>query len=448
MKISFYATLIFIHKDASAFSSTRTSTSVSLKKSLINLNAIPSWDDLSSMPNFNFEKEQPIAVNGASYSSRPVISKGKPTLYRERHGWCPYSERVWLALEVKKVDYDTVFIDNIYGRPSWYKGNTPQIIWDDGKVQSESMDLVREVDKKYPSGPIQLYPDDITNEVINKSRAFDTIFPRGARPSSRAAFLFRYDGEPLWKNEFEKVLREANNLLAETGKEGPFFCGERFTAADIAWAPFLERYAGQLPSLHDGLNPKCERSYPHLARWYQGMEQQIPEYACRVSGDASSWRKVLCMAGFGNAGNVPSSVASRMEEEGAKENSPLTQEEQEKQQKLWAEYSSSRPYIADSAGREAASVLIRNRDMIVKDIEKRTAMKSNTYDLPTGKDLDATMRSLACILCGDRYDDDCLECKNDKYSQKLAAYLDERMCVPRDMNALSAAYFKRLAAAL
>ena len=34
-----------------------------------------------------------------------------------RHGWCPYSERVWLAFEVKKVDYDTVYIDNIYGRP-------------------------------------------------------------------------------------------------------------------------------------------------------------------------------------------------------------------------------------------------------------------------------------------------------------------------------------------
>ena len=87
--------------------------------------------------------------------------------------------------------------------------------------------------------------------------------------------------------------------------------------------------------------------------------------------------------------------------------------------------------------------------MIVKDIEKRTAMKSNTYDLPTGKDLDAAMRSLTCILCVDRYHDDCLEeCKNDKYAQQLAAYLDEQMCVPRDMNALSAAYFKRLAAAL
>jgi len=391
----------------------------------------------------NFENEQPSAVNGASYSSRPPTSEGKPILYRERHGWCPYSERVWLALEVKKVDYDTVYIDNIYGRPSWYGGDTPQIMWEDGKVQSESMDLVHEVDKRF-SGSIQLYPDDIANEVIHKVKAFKAIFPRGARPSSRAAFLFRYDGEPLWKNEFEKVLRETNELLAETAEEGPFFCGERMTAADVAWAPFLERYAGQLPCLHDDLNPRCEESYPHLARWYQGMEQNVPEYACRVRGDASSWRKVLCMAGFGNVGSVPSLVSSRIEEENMKDTASLSEEEREEQQNLWDEYASSRPYVATSPGREAASVLIRNRDMIVQDIEKRFGT-----DFPTGTDLDATMRSLACILCEDRYDSNCLEeCTNDKHVQQLAAFLDERMCVPRDMNALSAAYFKRLAAVL
>ena len=124
MKILFYVTLLVIYKDASAFTSARTSTSVSWKKIPTNLNAIPSWDDLSSMPNFNFKDEQPIAVNGASYSSRPAISKGKPTLYRERHVWCPYR---------------TV-----------------------REFGSESMDLVREVDKIFPSDPIQLYPDDIT----------------------------------------------------------------------------------------------------------------------------------------------------------------------------------------------------------------------------------------------------------------------------------------------
>lgn len=453
--------LIAVQKN-SAFSTTSTVSAISSKSNSkiksTALGAVPSWDDLSSMQ--NFLHDQPFAVNGASTSSRPSTGEGKPTLYRERHGWCPYSERIWLALEAKGVDYDTVYIDNIYGRPTWYSGDTPQIRWEDGKVQSESMDLVREVDKRYSlrdgsssssSSPIELYPDDILNEVINKIREFRNIFPSGARPSSRAAFLFRWDGEPLWKNEFDKTLRETDELLAETASDGPFFCGARFTAADVAWAPFLERYAGQLPCLHDGLNPKCEETYPHLFAWYKAMEEVVPEYACRVKGDSSSWRKVLTMAGFGNAG-LPSLVSSRMDDEGVKDSAPLSEEEKELEQSIWDKYSAIRPYVADSPGQEAASVLIRNREMIVADILKRMGTKKdkNNFDLPVDeKELDFTMRSLACILCDDRYDSDIVEeCKNDKSVQVLASFLDERMCVPRDMGALSAACFKRIAAAL
>lgn len=32
-------------------------------------------------------------------------------------------------------------------------------------------------------------------------------------------------------------------------------CPVQISAADCAWAPFLERYAAQLPLLHSGLRP-------------------------------------------------------------------------------------------------------------------------------------------------------------------------------------------------
>jgi len=78
---------------------------------------IPSWKDLAAVTNCN-GLELPVAENGRSFASDPNLSDGtRPTLYRERHGWCPYSERVWLAMEAKGIDYDTIYIDNIYGRP-------------------------------------------------------------------------------------------------------------------------------------------------------------------------------------------------------------------------------------------------------------------------------------------------------------------------------------------
>ena len=81
--------------------------------------------------------------------------------------------------------------------------------------------------------------------------------------------------------------------------------------------PFLERCAAQLPCLRDGLDPRDGLRYPNLARWYTGRwTRRSRRNACRVSGNPSSWRMVLTMAGYGNAGNVPPSILGRMRDLG------------------------------------------------------------------------------------------------------------------------------------
>ncbi len=421
---------------------------------------LPSWSNIESIlnPSLTYTPSPIIIDSALNPTSKPSFSQDKPTLFRERHGWCPYSERVWLALEVVDVEYDTIYIDNTGcgRRPSYYSGQTPQIRWEDGSSQGESMDLVRKIHSKYYNGNgdgVNLYPEEIQNEVINKIRAFDQIYPKRTRPSSRAAFLFRYDGEPLWKNEFEKVLRETNELLGSTAEDGPFFCGKDFTAADIAWAPFLERYAAQLPCLHEGLHPRTdEGSYPHLVRWYNAMDEYVPSYACRVKGDASSWRKVLTMAGFGNAG-VPMDVSKRMDGVQEEEQKALTVEEEECQQKVWDAYASTRPWVASSPALEAASVMTRNRDAILKDIQKRvgTSSKNKYSELGSSSegDIDEAMRAMICLLCEDEdaFQGSISMDGAKTYAQiieDLATYLDDRMCVPRDMGCPSAATIKRL----
>ena len=426
---------------------------------------LPSWNDIESIMNPSLTYPPPLIIDSSlNPNTKPTFSTTKPTLFRERHGWCPYSERVWLALEVLNVDYDTIYIDNTgHGRrPSYYSGQTPQIRWEDGSTQGESMDLVRKINSKYHGGGVDtelnLYPEEIQNEVINKIRDFEQIYPKRTRPSSRAAFLFCYDGEPLWKNEFEKVLRETNELLGQTSSSknngndngGPFFCGKDFTAADIAWAPFLERYAAQLPCLHDGLHPRADvETYPHLVAWYDAMDNLIPSYSCRVKGDASSWRKVLTMAGFGNAG-VPMDVSKRMEDVQHEERQPLTDFERENEQRIWDMFSSSRPWVASSAAIEAASVMTRNRDAIIKDIEKRIGKDDQYSDLAacSEDEIDEAMRAMICLLCEDEQDFHygLVDGAKDYATvvRNLAMYLDNRMCVPRDMGSHSAATIKRL----
>lgn len=390
--------------------------------------SVASWNDIESSLGNSYREDAPISIDSVLDPSKPSYSDVRPTIFRERHGWCPYSERVWLTLELGGIDYDTIRIDNTGGpRPSYFGGQTPQMKWPDGRVQGESMDLVDRLDQDYAC---QLQSDQAN--VQDCISQFRNIFPR-ARPSSRAAYLFQYNGEPLWKSTFHETLQGTNDLLGQT--DGPFFCGNDLTAADVAWAPFLERYRYQLPCLHEGLNPADPSAYPNVAQWCAAMDK-VPVYACRVKGDASSWRKVLAMAGFGNAG-LPSDVVRNMD-------ARISYEQEEAKAcidlDVWKDYSSSRPHVASSPHADAASIVTRNRQAIIKDMLKRGCDKG----IPTSEEeVDSSLRALACILL-----DKGENVKDVPGLAAIAKFLDERMCVPRDMGAMSAATIKILACEL
>jgi glutathione S-transferase len=185
------------------------------------------------------------------------------------------------------------------------------------------------------------------------------------------------------------------------------------------------------------LEPNDAEKYPNLVAWYAAMDR-IPAYACRVKGDASSWRKVLSMAGFGNA-FVPPQIEANMEELARKE---AVAAKNTIDQNLWMEYASSRLYLADTPQAEAGLIMTRNREAISMDALKR-AESSPWKDkgLATSESkLDESMRAMVHALVEDD--------ENSKAAPgvgALAGFLDERMCVPRDMGAMSASAIKQLA---
>ena len=448
-----------------------------------------------------------VVIDSVFDPSTPDFSTTRPTLFRERHGWCPYSERVWLTLELLGVEYDTIKIDNTgHGpRPSYFKGGqqTPQIRWPStGKQQGESMDLVKELDTKYGNG--RLYRrhgnhghNTNTNDVQECIDAFRSIFPSRARPSSRAAFLFQSNGEPLFKSVFEETLQKTEELLRRRSRQadGPFFCGTEISAADIAWAPFLERYRYQLPCLHghDQLDPYDAGRYPNLVRWYDAMDCRFTTtagisttsatatddaaplpvvYPCVVKGDASSWRKVLTMAGYGNAGNVPTAISSHMDEI-VRSGIEVDQARTVIDFDVWTTYkeSSRRRVVANTPHEEAASIIVENRQKIVDDIMKQQQQQQRQQSrskyapylealssLSSRDELDDLLLQLAILLkdTGRRRlkeppppsssgDDDNISSKISPEIIDLASFLDERMCVPRDMGCMPASSIKLIA---
>lgn len=422
-------------------------------------NTAPSWHDIEQQLGEPFlHPPTNVVVDSALNPSEPppflCRPAERPILFRERHGWCPYSERVWLTLELCGAAYDTILIDNTgHGpRPSYFAGQTPQIQWPNadvtngspGRRQGESMDLVAALDEQYHQGRLLQSERADVRHTISK---LNQIFPR-SRPSSRAAYLFRPNGSPLGQLAFRETLCKMEDLLSDNnnGKDddGDYLCGSQLTAADVAYLPFLERYRYQLPCLHGmELQPNDPTQYPKLAKWYQTMDQ-VPVYAGRIQGNAASWAKVLAMAGYGNDGFPPATQAHAQQmlsnEQFA---TPIDLP-------LWRSYAVDRPEVAATPHGQAALIVTRNHCAIAADAAQK---------LPDGvpiEEVDRQLRELAHHLLELHAWHSAAEEPERKSMSppvpstpviSLAQFLDQRMCVPRDMGAMPAACIHRIAIA-
>lgn len=451
------------------------------------IHAPPTWSDLRT-------KLVPTPVPPVCIDSRNADSlkanTAIPRLFRERNGWCVYSARLWLALELKGVtNYHTVLMeprgDTYDGsknekeeiRPKWFGDLAlPQLQLADGTgvlhcgaTELSSIQLLRKLDVMFPdSKPLWPPIDDSdgkacckVEDIAHASNAFGEAVPTDiARESSRAAWLFckeeGYRLDALPRSTFEKFLNAAEDLLSTYG--GPFFCGSSISAADVVWAPLLERYAVQLPCLHDNLTPRAGGKWPKLSAWYQAMDQ-IPVYACRIKGDAPSWRKVLFVDPWWPKPDLwhPRDTVGPKGE--------LRLSEQECCQvydgasiypfptNIWTEYSTSRPFVSPNGpGSEAAQIIIRNQLSIRKDAMKW--FEENGY-ICKEEDADAALRTVVLLLslsdCQNLSSKNAAILKSSAEEENVSLmllYLDSRICVPRDVGAPSAATIRQLASIL
>ncbi|XP_050211173.1 glutathione S-transferase DHAR2-like [Mercurialis annua] len=140
-------------------------------------------------------------------------------------GDCPFSQRVLLTLEEKKISYKLHLI-NLTDKPQWFLEISPEgkvpVLKVDEKWVSDSDVIVKILEEKYPV-PSLVTPPEYASVGSKMFSAF-VKFLKSKNPD---------DGSE------QAVLVELKALEEHLKAHGPFIAGEKVTAADLSLAPKL-----------------------------------------------------------------------------------------------------------------------------------------------------------------------------------------------------------------
>ncbi|XP_019871900.1 pyrimidodiazepine synthase isoform X2 [Aethina tumida] len=196
----------------------------------------------------------------------PSSPKGKLRLYSNR--FCPYSQRVHLVLDAKKIPYDVVNI-NLSSKPDWYYdkspyGKVPALELDTGDVLYESLIISDYLDERYhqhqlhSNDPLQKAKDRLLIEQFNKvvNTMYKVLLTVGRT---------NMDDDVIIANGLDVFERELGDRI------GPYFGGKHPGMLDFMIWPWCER--ADLLKLFGNQNLLKKEKYPRLMEWKKQMSE-------------------------------------------------------------------------------------------------------------------------------------------------------------------------------
>ena len=203
------------------------------------------------------------------------------------------------------------------------------------------------------------------------------------------------------------------------------------------WAPYLERYAVQLPLIFPQFKTCNPRKYEEVAKWYTTMEQQLVPYACRIQGDSRHWRKCLEQAvALHNERAVSDDEKVTSLPPIPKEFGWWMTRKNSKGGDLWNEYKESRPWLGDTPANEVALFLMRKHEDIVSDATSSLDMSED--------DADEALREVIQLLVDESVDMGNLS----ENAKQMARFASEMIEVPRDLGMIPALALGKLVLSL
>ena len=234
------------------------------------MNEILTWDDLNK-----FEIDDLDRVNGFNNSYSNLRLFGNPendvmvTLYRDRHSWCPYCQKIWLWLEYKRIPYRVKKINMFcYGqKETWFldkvrSGKLPAIEFK-GQIVTESDNIIAFLENEF--GALGSF---ITSSHLKKTRELEReIFRAWCNWLCRESFNFIDNS--FRKKRFKESISKFDEILGTS--ESGFIDPAESTSSelvpgigDIIFIPYMERMNASL-TYYKGFNLRS--NYRYIDKW-------------------------------------------------------------------------------------------------------------------------------------------------------------------------------------
>ena len=374
-----------------------------------------SWEELA------IYTADPIdQINGLNnpYSSLRLFNKNESeaivTLYRDIHAWCPYCQKVWIWLELKKIPYRIKKVTmRCYGeKERWYLKKVPSgmlpAIEIENHVITESDEILFVLEEIY--GPL--------GQSLNEKKVFEHRRLERELFSSWCNWLCRNSlfqaQEEQKKESFKKVAKKFEKEIEKSasGWLTPISTknGEKPGSADVIFIPYVERMNASL-AYYKGYSLREE--HPFINTWLKNLEK-LEEYR-GTQGDFHTHAHDLPpqMGGCFTYSNANQQSFSKNIDTG----SGLGQLELV-------------DFKADQKSEQQFETLALER--VIKHKERIIAvspMKNKLFDQP----LRAALTSMITKK----------DCRPEKNSASALRYLRDRISVPRDMPLLSGRLFRQ-----
>ncbi len=239
-----------------------------------------SWKELESLTDKGTD-----LINGPNnpYSLLRLFgqnnSSTRVTLYRDKHAWCPYCQKVWLWLEWKRIPYKVKKVTmRCYGeKERWYLRKVPSGIFPaielDNKLITESDQILLNLEKVFGTLGMPLEKPEILDLRNLERKLFRAWCIWLCNPSFSKGQALRKE------KQFRSIAQEVDDRLSKTTSQwlDPSIGNSRKSfpgSADVVFIPYLERMNASL-SYYKGFELRSE--FSNIDNWFRALEQ-LDEY--------------------------------------------------------------------------------------------------------------------------------------------------------------------------